>query len=161
VKPSALSTAIGNQWRGLLSFFSSSVLFKSSRRFCPMLQGVCNRAYRSKSLKFLAPRCREFRILFHCFIIGYCARLPRYQLRGPGAHPVRVRNHVKFIPGREAPRSGIRLQCACNRFQSMLPGKSSATELTAADRHVPLSAFIVKLQKHQGAHCPESPAGGA
>ena len=42
----------------------------------------------------------------------------RQALRGPGAHPARVRNHVWFFPYREAPRSGIRLPCACNRFQA-------------------------------------------
>ena len=70
-------------------------------------------------LKFLAPRCQEFRNLTNGFLCYY-ARLPRSKLRGPGAHPARVRNHVWFIPYREAPRSGIRLQCACNRFQSRL-----------------------------------------
>ena len=31
-----------------------------------------------------------------------------------------MRNHVRFLPCRDAPRSGIRLQCACNRFQLTL-----------------------------------------
>jgi len=44
----------------------------------------------------------------------------RQALREPGAHPARVRNHVWFFPYREAPRSGIRLQCACNRFQMVI-----------------------------------------
>jgi hypothetical protein len=34
-----------------------------------------------------------------------------------GASRARVRNLVRFIPYREAPRSGIRLQGVCNRFQ--------------------------------------------
>jgi len=52
-------------------------------------------------------------------MICYYARLPRSKLRGPGTHPARVRNHERFVPCREAPRSGIRLQCACNRFQKL------------------------------------------
>ena len=35
---------------------------------------------------------------------------------GDGGASARVRDHVRFIPYREAPRSGMRLQCACNRF---------------------------------------------
>ena len=69
-----------------------------------------------RSLKFLSPKCQELRNS-RKWVIRYHARLPRSKLRGPGAHPVRGRNHVWFLPCREAPLCGIRLQCACNRFK--------------------------------------------
>ena len=53
-------------------------------------------------LKFLAPRCQEMRNLKNGFIC-YHARSHRSKLRGPGAHPARVRNHERFFPCREAP----------------------------------------------------------
>lgn len=50
------------------------------------------------------------------------ARNARSRPRGPGAQPLGMRNPERFFPCRQAPRSGIRLPCVCNRFR----GSSSA-----------------------------------
>jgi hypothetical protein len=69
VKVSELSTAIGSQWRGSLSFFSSSYLFKSSSR----LAGCCRLRFTVSVVVRFTSNARVFQLL--TFVILHCDRL--------------------------------------------------------------------------------------